>query len=280
MTSRYARQTALFGEQGQRRIAASHVVLAGAGGLGMPVLQQLAYLGVLRYTTADTDIVDQTSLNRLVGALPGDLGKLKVGIAQQMILAIQPAAEVTALDKDVPDPAVLAAVAEATVVIGAFDRETPRLAPTDACSSAGVPYVDLASEVHRTDTGPVYGGRIVVAGDGHGCLSCLGLIDHVELAREAMNDDQRRVHDEIYGIRRDELAGSGPAVVTINSVVASLAATEVMCLLTGLRPPVRQMTYRGDLGSVRPSSDVGQTGCPYCARWREANSLRAPGPAA
>jgi len=99
-------------------------------------------------------------------------------------------------------------------------------------------------------TGAVFGGRIVIAGHGAGCVSCLDVLDTRELARERMTDQQRQLNDVIYGLERDALGGSGPSVITVNSVVASLAATEVMCLLTGRGPPHLQLTYRGDLGTV------------------------------
>lgn len=118
----------------------------------------------------------------------------------------------------------------------------------------------------------VFGGRIVIAGGGSGCLSCLDILDTAELAREQMTDEQRAVHDKIYGITRDELGGSGPSVVTLNGVIASLAATEIMCLVTNLRPPALQLQYRGDLGTVLRDRAAGREGCPFCLRWRARSS--------
>ena len=48
MTDRYARQTVLgeVGAAGQQRLAASSVLVVGAGGLGSPVLQYLAGAGM------------------------------------------------------------------------------------------------------------------------------------------------------------------------------------------------------------------------------------------
>lgn len=271
---RYDRQIRLFGGDGQKRIADAHVVVLGAGGLASPLTQQLAYLGVMEFTVVDSDVVTGTSLNRLVGAGPDDVGRHKVAVAEALIRAVQPDAKVTALPVDVPDDAVTAAVADAAVVVGCFDRETPRVIATDICSSAGVPYVDLATEVVATPGGAVFGGRIVVGTDGTGCVSCLDVLDNAELARERMTDEQRRVDDTLYGVERDALGGSGPSVVTLNSVVASLAATEMMCLLTGLRPVSRQLVYRGDLGTVGRPRETGRDGCPYCVRWRAAAQAR------
>lgn len=270
MSGRYDRQIRMFGPEGQARIGRSHAVVLGLGGLGMPLLQQLAYLGVRRYSIADSDIVTESSLNRLVGAFIGDLGGRKVDVAERTIRMIQPNAEITTMNVEVPDEAISAAVGDASVVIGCFDRETPRLIVTQICSVFGVPYVDVASEVVPTETGPVFGGRVVCAKGGEGCVSCLEALDPKELARERMTEAQRRVDDLIYGVQRDALDGSGPSVVTLNSVVVSLAAMEIMCLLTGVREPARQLTYRGDLGTVTRRNDRGRDDCPYCSKWRTA----------
>ena len=71
--SRYSRNIALFGEEGQRKIAATTVAIVGLGGLGSHVAQQLAYLGVIRYALIDHDVITESSLNRVIGALPQDV---------------------------------------------------------------------------------------------------------------------------------------------------------------------------------------------------------------
>jgi len=269
MTDRYKRQIALFGDAGQSRISAAHVFQIGAGGLGMHTIQQLAYLGIRRWTIADGDTVNISNLNRLIGALSDDVGKPKVDIAARLIESVQPEAEIHVLPLMLPDESITRAIQTATVVIGAFDAELPRLMAIETCSLSGVPYVDLATEIISVgDNEVIFGGRIVVASDGQGCPDCLGLIDQHELAREQMPPELQQIHDQQYGISRHDLDGSGPSVISINGVVASLAVTEVMCLLTGLRPPHRQLTYRGDLGAVHRNGACGRAGCSSCSRWR------------
>jgi len=87
-----------------------------------------------------------------------------------------------------------------------------------------------------------------------------------------LNPDQREADRRIYGVDRNTLAGTGPAVVSINGVVASLAVTEFMVLVTGLRKPVGQLTYRADLGVVRASLDLPSPGCYYCAGLRGSST--------
>lgn len=261
--SRFARQEALFGAPGQSRLGGAHVVLIGLGGLGSHLAQQLAYLGVGAFTFVDDDRVELSNLNRLVGAGPDDVGALKVDVAARLIVKVNPAATVTTVPVRVPAPQVHAAVGDADVVVAGLDAETPRLKLTEWCAAAGVPYVDCSTEVDMTGDSPIYGGEVVVA-SGDGCLLCLQLLDQEELAREAMTPGQRAADARIYGVQAGALAGSGPSVVTINGVVASLAATETMCLLTGLRPPVRHLRYRADLGTVARVNDTRAPQCAFC----------------
>jgi len=57
-------------------------------------------------------------------------------------------------------------------------------------------------------------------------------------------------------------------VVTLNGVVASLACTEALMLITGLRAPARQLTYLGQDAVVRKNNTEGDPECLYCTQWR------------
>jgi molybdopterin-synthase adenylyltransferase len=267
MTGRYSRQVALFGTAGQERLQAARVVLVGLGGLGSHLAQQLAYLGIGRYALVDHDRVSESNLNRLIGATAADIGTPKTVVARRLIQAALPSAEVDVIQHAVPHDDVTAAIGSHDAVLAGLDRETPRLALTEACSRLGVPYLDLASDVDDRLTPIVYGGRVVVAGPTPGCLSCLGLLDQEELAWEAMSSTQKHVHRTIYGVNRETLHRTGPSVVTINGVVGSLAATELMCLITGLRRPAKYLEYRGNRGLVFQPAVDAPSQCPYCSQW-------------
>jgi molybdopterin-synthase adenylyltransferase len=90
------------------------------------------------------------------------------------------------------------------------------------------------------------------------------LLDQEQLREDTMTPATREAHDRIYGIHRDALRGSGPAVVSINGVIASLAVTEFMVWRTGLRQPNGLLTYRADQGGVLVSRDAPFDACPYC----------------
>jgi molybdopterin/thiamine biosynthesis adenylyltransferase len=262
---RYSRNEALFGAEGQRKIAQTKVAIIGLGGLGSHVAQQLAYLGVAEYTLVDFDIVTESSLNRLVGAIDADVAAQtkKIVVAERTIKAVKPDARVKTFDGKVDAVEVEPLIAEADVVLGCLDRDLPRLRLTDLCARHAKPYFDLASDTGGEEDELWYGGRVVFC-DGTRCLVCLQLLDQEQIARDSMTPEQRATDTRIYGVDRGALAGTGPMVVSVNGAVASIAVTEFIAHVTGLREPAGQLTYRGDQQVIRRSLDLPEEGCYYC----------------
>lgn len=264
---RYSRNVALFGADGQRKVAETKVVIVGLGGLGSHLAQQLAYLGVLDYGLVDYDIVTKSSLNRLIGAAEADaVARVhKVTVAKRLIETVQPVADARGVEGKVDAGGVPELVAHADVVLGCLDRDLPRLQLTELCARHAKPYFDLASDTGGEGGDAWYGGRVVFC-DGTRCLSCLDLLDQNQIARDNMSPEQRAADARIYGIDRDALENTGTAVVSVNGVVASLAVTEFMALVTGIREPVAHLIYRGDLTQFTKSVDQPREGCWYCTR--------------
>jgi hypothetical protein len=102
--------------------------------------------------------------------------------------------------------------------------------------------------------------------DGQRCLVCLDELDQHALARARMTEEQRQADDRIYGVDRRALGETGPSVVSINGVVASLGVTEFLMWITGLREPRGFLNYRADRGSVGARRDPERTYCDYCQR--------------
>lgn len=77
---RYERQLRAFGPEGQQSLERLRVGIIGLGGTGSLVAQQLAHLGVGHMTLVDFDLVDESNLNRLVGAGAVDVGRPKIEV--------------------------------------------------------------------------------------------------------------------------------------------------------------------------------------------------------
>jgi molybdopterin/thiamine biosynthesis adenylyltransferase len=229
--------------------------------VGSHVVQQLAFLGVLDFVLVDGDVVSLSNLNRLVGATEADVDAPKVDVAKRVVTAIQPDARLSSLDTrfDLANPPT--ELSTASVIFGCVDSDPIRLAIVRWASAFALPYIDIASDVSPAGE---FGGRVVFALDGERCLSCSGELDQHELARADMSEEQRIADDRIYGVKRASLRNTGPSVVSINGVVASLAVTEFMVWITGLRRPKGYINYRGDLGTVGTRADPPRSHCHYC----------------
>lgn len=261
--TRYDRSILLFGAEGQRRLSETSVVALGVGGLGSPLVQHLALLGVRRVTTVDSEELDETNRNRFVGARHDDPvpGSPKVALTSRLIGEINPAVERVALQCDLISEEAFAAVVAADWVFGGFDSDGPRAVLNELCAAYGKPLIDMASDVPAPG---IYGGRVCVSVDGNGCLDCLGLLDRKAVRRYLATHEQREEEDATYGIARDALLQKGPSVSPLNGVVASLAATEFMLAVTGMRAPTRLQEYRAWESKVVVVTDVPRADCVNC----------------
>lgn len=274
--SRYSRNEALFGAEGQARISGSTAAIVGYGGLGSVVGPELAYLGVTRFRIVEFDDIDDSSLNRFFGATPTDVGIPKSAVARRTIEAIEPDADIRIEGSSFSSAAAQELCNDATVVFGCFDADPPRVELLDWASERGLPYIDAATDVGHLEDGELfYGGRVVV-NRGDGCLICLQHIDQKQLAAAAMSPEQQAAVDNIYGVDRAVLDGTGPSVISINAVVASLAVTEFMVMVTGLREPLRAVTYRADVGGAVIDRTEPNERCAYCVRYRRSLRLVTP----
>src|SRR5947209_1053619 len=75
------------------------VGIVGLGGGGSHVAQQLAHVGVGRFTVFDPDVVELSNLNRLVGATFEDALKKvpKPIVAERVVMNINPQARVSTI---------------------------------------------------------------------------------------------------------------------------------------------------------------------------------------
>ena len=83
-----------FGVEGQARLAASRVLVVGAGGLGVPALSYLAGAGVGTIGIVDDDRLEASNLHRQVMYSARDVGEWKVDLAARRLREIDPTVDV------------------------------------------------------------------------------------------------------------------------------------------------------------------------------------------
>ena len=144
---RYSRHILLdeWGVAGQERLAASHALIIGAGGLGCPAALFLASAGVGTITIADHDRVDLTNLQRQIAHETASVGELKVESLARRLTAINPCIQIRTIAQRLDGDALRDAVAAADVVLDCTDRFATRHAINRACVAAKKPLVSGAA---------------------------------------------------------------------------------------------------------------------------------------
>lgn len=239
---RFQRQSFL-GEHSEEIFLARCAGIVGLGGGGSHVVQQLAHIGIGAFVPADPDIVEETNLNRLVGAMATDVENAtpKVDVATRLIRAVNPAANVIPIPlrwQEKPD-----SFRDCDVIFGCLDSYVERDELERMARRFLIPYIDIGMDVHKRGTRYLISGQVAVSMPGGPCLWCMGLLTDDLLTREA----------ERYGE-----AGDRPQVIWPNGILASTAVGLFIQLVTSWhdeRLPIL-MEYDGNIHSVLSSNKV------------------------
>ena len=154
---RYNRHLVLdgFGAEAQQRLLQSKVLLVGAGGLGSPVALYLAAAGVGTIGIVDGDTVSITNLQRQVLHSTPDVGRPKVEVAKERIIAINPDVKVETYDLIRPYD----------FIIDGTDNFATKYLVNDACVM-----LDKAFSMGGINR---YSGQLMTHVPGSACYRCL-----------------------------------------------------------------------------------------------------------
>jgi adenylyltransferase/sulfurtransferase len=142
-----------FGDVAQRRLAAAHVAVVGAGGLGSPAVLALAAAGVGALTVIDEDLVEASNLQRQVMHRVSDVGAAKVDSAVRIAADLSPTTVVRPVQAVLTPANARELLAGAHVVIDGTDTFETREAVAAACEDLGVPLVwGVVQEFHAQAT--------------------------------------------------------------------------------------------------------------------------------
>ena len=95
----FRRSELLLGNESMDMIAQKRVIIFGVGGVGSWCAESLIRSGIRQLTIVDSDRVCITNINRQLMATTKTIGQVKVDALKERLLTINPAAEITALQK-------------------------------------------------------------------------------------------------------------------------------------------------------------------------------------
>lgn len=166
-TQRYRRHILLdeIGIEGQERIAASNVLIVGAGGLGSPVITYLAAAGVGHIGVVDGDVVELSNLQRQVVFSTSDLGRKKAVAAGERIKEINPDVRVEVYDEFLSLENAGDLIGQYDFVCEGSDNYATKLLVNDTCVRKGKPFT--IGSLSRFE------GQVMTHTDGSACWRCL-----------------------------------------------------------------------------------------------------------
>lgn len=258
---RFARQVLAFGPAVQKILGSLRVAIVGAGGTGSFIATELTHLGLVDFLLIDSDVVDETNLNRLLGATPLDIGMFKVEQMSRWIKSINPKANCDKYNSDVVDQHVAERLLDADFIFLCTDSHASRVVVNQIAYQYLIPSIDVGVAIHANN-GIVdhVVGRTQMLACGLPCLVCAGWIDANQVRIEMMNLEQRRADPYFKGEGVPQ-----PAVISLNGTMSSVAITMFLSAVAAIPSQARLILYDAMLGSMRPTVMTPFSECIVCS---------------
>lgn len=143
----------LLGPEKLATLRRAHVLVVGLGGVGAYAAEMIARAGVGRMTVADADTVSLSNINRQLVALHSTVGLPKAEVLAARLRDINPAIELTTVEKYIRDEETYALLdaARYDYVVDAIDTLSPKLALIAATLERGMPLVSAMGAGAKTD---------------------------------------------------------------------------------------------------------------------------------
>jgi sulfur-carrier protein adenylyltransferase/sulfurtransferase len=249
-SKRYSRHLLVpeVGEQGQFKLLDSRVLLIGAGGLGSPAAYYLAAAGVGTIGIIDSDVVEESNLQRQILHNTKRVGQYKAESARETIEALNPDVKVKTYIERLDETNVARIIADYDVILDGTDNFPTRYLLNDAALMANKPVVH--GSVFRFE------GQLTVFKPNEGpCYRCL--------------------YPEPPPPELAPSCAEAGVLGVLPGIIGLLQATETIKLLLGIGDPLvgRLMTYDGLAGEFSELRLFRDPECPACGEYAHPEDL-------
>jgi proteasome lid subunit RPN8/RPN11 len=222
-----------FGEGTISLLRSLRVAVIGCSGTGSVVIEQLARLGVGQLVLVDPDVIEKKNLNRILNSTADDAKSEtpKVLVGKRMIDALGRGQEVLPLRMNLDSVEAVRRVAECDVIFGCVDSAEGRNLANRIAAYYVIPYIDVGVKLVADGQGGVetVAGAVNYIRPGGASLLERGAITSEQIrAEETKRTDPTRFAElrkekYIEGVNEER-----PAVISVNSLFASLAVNEFL----------------------------------------------------
>jgi len=142
----------LIGSAAMEKLAASHVMVFGIGGVGSFTVEALARSGVGNLTLVDDDSICLTNINRQLHATTQTIGRSKVEVMKERVMDINPRARVTVIQKFyLPENAEEFFAANCDYIVDAIDTVTAKIDLIVRAQAKGIPVISCMGAANKLD---------------------------------------------------------------------------------------------------------------------------------
>lgn len=153
MNETFIRTSQLIGDKALYKLNNSHIALFGVGGVGGYAFESLVRSGVGHIDIFDKDVVSQSNLNRQIIATVDTIGKVKVDVAKQRALLINPDVDIKTFNVFyLPDNASEYDLTKYDYVIDAIDTVSAKLVLIENAKKANVPIISCMGAGNKLDS--------------------------------------------------------------------------------------------------------------------------------
>ena len=232
-----------LGEEGQRKLAASSVLVSRIGGIGGLAAYELAAAGVGRLVIAHAGNIVPSDLNRQLLMTHADVGTSRIECAARRLRELNPQIEIVPFAENVSAENAARLVGLADVVVCCAPRFIERLLMNAECVRQAKPMVDCAMYELTGQLTTIQPGRTA-------CLAC-------------------RVPEEPPTWKREF-----PVLGAVAGAVGCLGAVEAIKLITGVGEPLYDRLLTFDLRDMRfrTVSLRRRVDCAVCGEGQESQS--------
>lgn len=220
---RYERQRLLpeVGEEGQKRLALSKVLIVGVGGLGSPIALYLAGAGVGTLGLIDDDVVSVSNLHRQVLYRESQVGEPKVLCARQTLLNLNSDISIVAHKERLTATNARQLIEPYDIVVDGTDNASVRYVISDTCKALGKTYI--------------YGA--ICGFEGQVSVLCSGKATY-----RTLYPDEQELKD----------AHAAKAVIGVTpAIVGSVEAAQVLQVICGYGSPLTDKLWTIDLRTMQ-----------------------------
>ncbi len=150
----FQRTQLLLGRSAMEKLADSHVIIFGIGGVGGYVAEALVRSGIGCFTLVDNDTVTVSNINRQIIATFDSIGRYKTEVMKERMLSINPKVQVEIRNCFyLPENADEFDFTQYDYVVDAIDTVTAKLQLVMEAKKADVPIISCMGTGNKLDPG-------------------------------------------------------------------------------------------------------------------------------